>query len=189
MIELRQWFSGRMKLPALLGSGLAIIIVGEFAWFAVGPSGPPVTEGIDNSGALAMLGIGAASPAQDPQLAQFNEVMRRPVFEPDRKPVVKAKAAGAGVVAAVELARKWRLIGIVISDEHTFAMLENQKTGKAVAVDLDGSIDGWQLVEIRDEVIGFQSAQGSAELRLYRKGGADRDGIATRNGVLVRKSG
>ena len=59
MIELRQWFSGRMKLPALLGSGLAIIIVGEFAWFAVGPSGPPVTEGIDDPGALAMLGIGS----------------------------------------------------------------------------------------------------------------------------------
>ena len=68
-------------------------------------------------------------------------------------------------------------------------MLEEQKTGKAVAVDLEASLDGWQLTDISDDQISFRSAQGSAELSLYRKGGPDPNGAAARNGVIVRKTG
>jgi hypothetical protein len=189
MITLSQLFGGRKKVSVILGIGLSALILGEIGWFAFAPSRSPVTEPIEPQDALAMLGIDDSSPPKEPALAKFNEVIRRPVFDPSRKPVVKVQAAKAGLTGAAELARKWRLTGVVISDERSFAMLEDQKTGKAVAVDLEASLDGWQLIDIRDDEISFRSAQGLAELSLYRKGGPDPNGAAARNGVLVRKSG
>lgn len=188
-VSVSQLFGARRKVSVLLGIGLSALILGEIGWFAVGPSRSPVTEPIEPQDALAMLGIDEPSPPKEPALAKFNEVTRRPVFEPGRKPVVKAQAAKAGVTGAAELIRKWRLTGVVISDERSFAMLEEQKTGKAVAVDLEASLDGWQLTDISDDQISFRSAQGSAEFSLYRKGGPDPNGAAARNGVIVRKTG
>ena len=96
-VSVSQLFGGRRKVSVLLGIGLSALILGEIGWFAVGPSRSPVTEPIEPQDALAILGIDDPSPPKEPALAKFNEVTRRPVFEPDRKPVVKAQAAKPGL--------------------------------------------------------------------------------------------
>jgi hypothetical protein len=183
---LRQLFTGPLKIPALAGAGLMLIILIEVVWIAARPADDLATAGLDQTEALAMLGIADIAPLPDPPLAQFNEVLKRPLFEPDRRPVPVA-SANTAAAAAVDLAKTWRLTGVVISGDDSFAMLENIKSGKHEAVYFEGSIDGWKLVEIADERIKFRSAQGQAELSLYRKGGSSADDVARRNGVLVRK--
>jgi hypothetical protein len=186
--QLRQLFGGRLKIPLMLGIALTVIILAEIGWFAVRPSPLPATEDLEPLDALAMLGLSDPSPTTGPPLGQFREVLRRPIFEQNRKPVITAQSKNVGVIDAAELARTWRLTGVVISGERSFAMLENQKTRKAIALDLEEFIDGWQLTDIVDGAITLRSAHGATELSLYRNDGTDSNDAAIRNGVIVRKT-
>jgi hypothetical protein len=186
--QLHQLFRGHVRIPLVLGIGLVALILGEVAWFSVSRSPLSETEVVDPTTSFAMLGLSIPSPTTAPPLGQFGEVLRRPVFEPDRKPVnITVQAKKAGVIDAAELARTWRLTGVVISGERSFGMLEHQKTGEAIALNLKESIDGWRLTNISEGAIELRSAQGVAELTLYRQEANDAKRIAAKNGVLVRK--
>ena len=116
---------------------------------------------------------GSAAPGAVPQSLQippvvaYREVTERPLFSDSRRPPPQDKAAANSAVRATQLVGKWKVTGIVVAGDSSFAHVEGIRDRKTVRLQLGAPLDGWQLEEIHPDHLVFNSADTTATLLLH----------------------
>lgn len=83
-----------------------------------------------------------------PTIGSYNEVLERPLFNPDRKPVENETQDSGVAIQQNELSRKWMLTGVVIANANSTAMLKERNGPRSVKLSVDMKIDGWSLQSV-----------------------------------------
>lgn len=165
-------------------AALSVAIVGELAWI-------DSVRSLDDAQAdrqqdvLAATGLRFAKPLAHPPINQFNEVTRRPLFEPDRQQVATAQATASGAQAN-EFDGEWRLTGVVLGEQRSVAILEHRKSGETVSLIAGQTNRGWEIEDIDSNELTIRNGQTVREFELYNNENRPLS-IAEKNGVLVRK--
>ena len=132
-----------------------------------GESGAAVT--VSNS-----QGQNSAAPGTVPQSLQippvvaYREVTERPLFSDSRRPPPQA-AAGNNATQATQLVGNWKVTGIVVAGDSSFALVEGIRDRKTVRLQLGTPLDGWQLAAIHPDHLVFNSADTTATLLLHNE--------------------
>lgn len=94
-------------------------------------------------------------------LAQFSAVWTQPLFNPDRKPSLRAASGGASL-------GDMQLTGIIVTPALHMALLRDKSGDHEVRVrEGDTLPDGsWKLAELKPRAAVFESASGRTELQL-----------------------
>lgn len=163
---------------------LIVALVAEIAWLGtiVLKSNSVAPE---SQNALSVLGIEIAQPLNHPPISAYNEIMRRPLFESDRRQIIENKSSSRENAANSQFSGDWRLTGVAIGENRSVAILENKKTGKVLSLANGDTVDGWSIETINAEKVVLRNGANKREFALD----ADENramSIAERNGVLVR---
>ena len=138
-------------VAAVFGLLLLLLLVGLGRGVTWGPSRPatPLPETHDQ---------GLPPPAP---LAQFAAVWQQPLFNPDRKPGMRAASGGASL-------GDMQLTGIILTPALHMALLRDKSGDHEVRVrEGDTLPDGsWRLAELKPRAAVFESASGRTELEL-----------------------
>jgi len=116
---------------------------------------------------------GSATSAAVPQSLQippviaYREVTERPLFSDTRRPAPKVKSPGSGVAQAAQLASKWKVTGIVVAGDSSFALVEGLRDRKTMRLQLGMPLDGWKLEEIHPDRLEFSAAEATTTLQLH----------------------
>jgi general secretion pathway protein N len=94
-------------------------------------------------------------------LGQFAAVWQQPLFNPDRKPALRAASGGASL-------GDMQLTGIILTSSLHMALLHDKSGDREVRVrEGDTLPDGsWRLAELKPRAAVFESAGGRTELEL-----------------------
>jgi hypothetical protein len=120
-----------------------------------------------------VLASTTAVPALDPAptsrtLSDFDEIVRRPVFNASRRPFVVPEPTVRETAAPAPLPPPdMRLIGVAIDGSKKRALLRNGKQPNGHWVQEGESIEGWQVRSVRSDAVIVASGQQAHELRLY----------------------
>jgi general secretion pathway protein N len=111
-------------------------------------------------------------------LAQFAAVWQQPLFNPDRKPSLRAASGGASL-------GDMQLTGIILTPGLHMALLHDKGGDREVRVrEGDALPDGsWKLAELKPRAAVFESASGRTQLDLPAGAPIDMPKAATPNGV------
>lgn len=128
---------------------------------------------------LLCCGVGsvlAQSPAEAPPptfqarpLEDFQQMIDRPLFTSNRKPVVDAEAP-VGDISATEqqLRDTWRLTGIVLEPERQLALFSQRNGEQHQQLEIGMLLDGqWRLERIAADRVVLQEGEQKAELPLF----------------------
>ncbi|MEO6065512.1 MAG: hypothetical protein ABIP49_07035 [Lysobacterales bacterium] len=102
--------------------------------------------------------------------ATYDELLRRPLFNEDRKPTPVDEETTEAPVATVA-ALDAQLTGVILMPRVKLAMIRENASGKGLRVrlggELDGALSGWKLVELEPRKAVFEAqGQGRQELEL-----------------------
>ncbi|MEM1091530.1 MAG: hypothetical protein AAF552_04065 [Pseudomonadota bacterium] len=150
-----------------------------------------VGQGIRPAPAMSAAGVAAGGDDsqgefQLPAFDTYAEVINRPLFNEDRRPMVSTEEPGTGDTTEVPEEPKVELnvavTGIIITPETQLAMVTNNVTKEMlrmkVGMALDGDQSSWTLTGIEPRRLVFSGgSQGTAEVKLETftqalKGGA-----------------
>ena len=128
---------------------LALVIAAEVLVLGAGSDASLV--GITSS-TTASPNASQAGPAtlQIPPVAAYREGLERPLFTSSRRPPEEPEAVVESV-RAVQLASKWKVTGIVVAGDDSFAHVEGIRDRKTVRLKLGAPLDGWKLDAIDAE--------------------------------------
>ena len=146
---------------------LALVITVEV--FVIGSDSDASLVGITSS-TTASLNESQAGPAtlQIPPVVAYHEVVERPLFTSSRRPPEEPEETVESI-RAVQLASKWKVTGIVVAGDDSFAHVEGIRDRKTVRLKLGAPLDGWKLDEIAPDQIFFSSATDRVALRLHEE--------------------
>ena len=146
---------------------LAFVIVVEVVF--IGSDSDASLVGITSS-TTASLNEPQAGPAslQIPPVVAYREVVERPLFTNSRRPPEEPEET-VDSVRAVQLASKWKVTGIVVAGDDSFAHVQGIRDQKTVRLKIGESLDGWKLEEIAPDQITFSSATDRVALRLHEE--------------------
>lgn len=100
-----------------------------------------------------------------PALSQFDEVMKRPLFNVGRKPRVKPSGPTGGNEQA--LRETWKLTGVMITGERVMAMFQERKGSKRLRLEIGMPLDDhWQLEEVNADGVSVISGDQLVRLEL-----------------------
>ena len=104
------------------------------------------------------------------RLQDYEEIVRRPLFNATRKPDETEQAETSPDVRQAPMGEAQSLVvlGIVISPEMTMAVVQDKKTKKIVKAALGTTIHGWEVTEIREDGITIRLKDREAKLKLYK---------------------
>jgi hypothetical protein len=108
-----------------------------------------------------------AEPLQIPPVVAYREVVERPLFTDSRRPPEKAPEEVAESKRIAQLVGKWKVTGIVVAGDHSFAHVEASTDHKTVRLQVGMMLDGWKLEAIRADGIVFRSGAESTTLTLH----------------------
>lgn len=113
-------------------------------------------------------------------LTQFAAVWQQPLFNPDRKPGLRAASGGASL-------GDMQLTGIILTPGLHMALLHDKSGDHEVRVREGDSLpDGsWRLAELKPRAAVFESAGGRTELELPAGAPIDMPKAETANGVAA----
>ena len=103
---------------------------------------------------------------QIPPVIAYREVKERPLFSDTRRSPPKA-AAGNNATQVAQLATKWKVTGIVMAGDDSFALVEGIRDRKTIRLLLGMPLDGWKLEEVYSDHLVFSAADTSATLQLH----------------------
>jgi hypothetical protein len=150
-----------------LCAALLLVILTEVL-FLGGESGAAVT--VSNTQGQDSAAPGAVSQSlQIPPVVAYREVTERPLFSDSRRPPPQTKAAGNSAAQATQLVGKWKVTGIVVAGDSSFALVEGIRDRKTVRLQLGMPLDGWQLEEIHPDHLVFNAADTTATLLLHNE--------------------
>lgn len=136
---------------AVLGAVLTALLFGTGRGVRWNPSRPVVP--------LPPAGSGQALPPPQP-LDRFALVWQKPLFSPDRRPVVRADAAGN--VGDLELT------GVIITPTLRMALVHDKNNNRDLQLQQGKATPdgGWTVVEVRPRSAVFDAPGGRVELKL-----------------------
>lgn len=156
------------RLPALLGAAMAILAgVLALEWQLVAHDlhtlraevAMPAAEGPDLQPPDAVL-------LERQTLENYDEMVKRPLFTKDRRPVADGEKGSADAEAATAEVEE-ELMGVIVMPDGRLALFRDRQ-GKYTRLRLDETLKGWRLVELGDEHAILESDTKRAELRLRR---------------------
>jgi len=147
----------------------------RFEASSMGAAGAPVpSSSAANSATVRPLPV-------MPALSHFAGIAKRPLFLPDRRPPVVVKNSTEGVVLNAQFTRQWRLTGIVITPDQTYAVLQERKSDRSVALGIGMAMDGWVVSDIGADRVTLVSGTGELRLTLHEPDvGGDTAGASRR---------
>jgi hypothetical protein len=146
---------------------MALVITIEV--FVIGSDSDVSLVGItpSTSGSQNESQVGPAS-LQIPPVVAYREVVERPLFTGSRRPPEEPEETVESV-RAVQLGSKWKLTGIVVAGDDSFAHVTGIRDQKTVRLKIGEALDGWKLEEIAPDQIVFSSATDRVALRLHEE--------------------
>ena len=106
-------------------------------------------------------------------IADYNEILERPVFSPTRRPAEESAPAESEQFfqsPASQLADgEFKLIGIIIVDESRFALLQTAGTGQTQRVQIGETVDGWRISALSPSTATIERGSEAKTLELERK--------------------
>jgi hypothetical protein len=144
--------TGLSAVILLLSGTIAYELVGDAA--PMGPSGGPgrtaLTVATNNKAAVPQSD--PASVRQSDIDGRVSEVLARPVFSPDRRPVGTGTRSAAGLT---------RLTGIVITGSRKVAIFAAQAGGRPVVAEEGTRINAYELKAISDTGVTMVGPTGT----------------------------
>lgn len=115
------------------------------------------------------------SPLSEHTLDEYSELVERPLFFTDRRPIVisedSEEETGAEKKEFKDLT--YSLIGIISTPDNAYALFHDPKSkseeNKFKHLKLGGNIDGWTLKEIKPDRVIISSGTDSQEILLVKK--------------------
>jgi hypothetical protein len=177
--------SARRATPSLgafpvFGAAVLAIGAGWLVWAAVrhevDVSAAPAPA-VKGAATLVSASRSASRPA--PPLADLSETLRRPLFEPDRRPrPVEPPATAAAAAASPGATQQLRVVGIMKGQGGTSpsvrALVRTAAAPQGVWVEQGGSLDGWKVAAIGDRTVVVEGAGRRVELGLFVSTATDR---------------
>lgn len=102
-----------------------------------------------------------------PPKENFAEIVERPVMIEGRRPVPEEELVPVVAQAVNKGPMKIKLMGIVMSPNGMTALLEDSK-GKYHRVQIDGTVEGWELDEMHKDKVVLKQGNSSEELKLHK---------------------
>jgi hypothetical protein len=178
------------RLPFLLG--LAVVLAGLVLWDwrpdwggqrapGKGMTSPVAAKwekdnvatasGLELAGSESQL----VNPLSTLELDKLHDTIRRPLFEQRRRPVEPPPARASVVVAPSPVPRRsadpnaLTLLGILLSEGRTIALLNRNQTGQNVRVEEGDTVDGWTIERIEAQRVVLRHGDTKIALQLFRK--------------------
>ena len=137
--------------------------------FVIGSDSDASLVGITASTTASLNESQAGSTAlQIPPVVAYHEVVERPLFTSSRRPPEEPEETVESV-RSVQLAGKWKVTGIVVAGDDSFAHVEGIRDRKTVRLKNGALLDGWKLEEIAPNQIVFSSGTDRVALRLHEE--------------------
>jgi len=102
-----------------------------------------------------------------PPLEHFRALTERPPFVPSRRPAAPARSRAAESVEQVELSKRWKVVGIVMTPDQTHAVLRERRGGRSVSVSVGMSLAGWRVAAVEAHAVRFASGDKAITLELH----------------------
>ena len=116
-----------------------------------------------------VLDANDGKPPSARPLADYNEITQRPLFNETRRPTAADVAPTVTARAISQLSQQWKLTGVVIAGDNSFAHVVNKRDRRTVRLRKDEMLDGWRLDEISADRISLASAKGTVSLELHEE--------------------
>lgn len=100
-------------------------------------------------------------------IRDYDEVIARPLFNKDRRAVVKEADA-----VIQEETLPFSLVGVVLTAEQQVAIIYSENQKQPVKLALWEWVDGWRLVSVEAQGVGLRKGNRTVELALQRTSGA-----------------
>jgi type II secretory pathway component PulC len=107
------------------------------------------------------------SPFVMPEESTFEQITQRPLFMENRQPG-KEPSAEQVVEKAPPGPMQFKLMGIIQTPQGTVVLLVDGK-GKYKRIRVKDSLDGWQLMEVKEDRVVLQQGDRHEELALLKK--------------------
>ncbi len=124
--------------------------------------------GVEDVGEF-LVDSSTVNPPRSPPLSDYGEITERPLFNETRRPIAAEVAPTVIARAASQLSQQWKLTGVVMAGDNTFAHVENKRDRRTVRLRKDDRLDGWRLDEISADRISLVSDKGSVSLELHEE--------------------
>jgi hypothetical protein len=154
----------RLQNLTLTVLGAAVVALVAINWWVLGINLADSADVRAPAAAKAAQALTLLPPPVGPSSSEFAEIVQRPVFYASRRPRETVNSAGnAGDANAPDI----RLTGIVIGGDKKRALLRVSQQPESLWVDEGGSIEGWRVVNVRDDAVTIVTGRRTFELRLY----------------------
>lgn len=151
--------SGATQLLLVANAVLAIVVAAELLF----PAQPALADDAANAGAAAELPDFGNATLSAPPLAQFADMLERPLFYPDRRmPEPEAQPAAAPPPMPLRL----KLEGIAIAGGARVAVLRNLNGQELLQLTEGDTHDGWTLETLDSNSATFTRGAQTNELLL-----------------------
>lgn len=143
-----------LRLPfglSAMSVTLCLVIAAEVAGDHDTGSRYPVAPRSVGGGGASLVGAPAAPGRQDGWL---NEILARPLFSPDRRPIEKAGVRGLP-----------RLTGIVVAGSQRFAIFAASPNGRPIVAQAGAHVGAYEVRTVADEGVTVAGPQGTTLIR------------------------
>ena len=93
------------------------------------------------------------NPVKLPPQSTYEELVRRTLFSPDRKPKESAQASTAA--SSGKASEHWLLAGVVKSGAESYAMFNEKVGGRHLKLQTEMLLDGWKLESIEADKVAL----------------------------------
>jgi hypothetical protein len=140
-----------------VGLFLTLSALGALIWFEATEQGqPPRTEAGAPIAVPARAGNTAISGPPNGHDAWFREILARPLFSPDRKPVVTSARTAAGLP---------RLTGIVVAGSRRVAIFAANAGGRPNVVEAGSQLGIYRVLDITDSSVTVAGPAGTSVIK------------------------
>jgi hypothetical protein len=153
----------KLVVPLALAGAGALLAAMLRQELATAPAAMPAAVGDAAAKLSPAARTDAANAISTPPLAEFSEMVERPLFRQGRRPP-DPPAAEAPPARALDA----KLVGILIVEGERIALFRPEAGGEIVAVREGQEVQGWILRKIEAERVVFDGER-KQELRLYEE--------------------
>lgn len=148
---------------------LWLAVLGLIAWFLLHPPRLQSTTPNALDMQLPQVGGQVAQSFELPELAHYQEIVERPLFQATRRPPVAEETLAPVPEAEPEDPdAEFTLIGVVVMPQGTVALLHNKETGKVNRLKVGEAAEKWQLETVEPERVVLRKGERTQELLLER---------------------
>jgi hypothetical protein len=168
---MRKVLQGSLATLSLAGAcaGLALVIWGELNG-APGPR-PDASSAAGAETPSAQQADAREAVIASRPLAEYDEIVRRPLFNETRAPMGGSANDDTGIasVRAAPGDEELVLTGIVISADKLIALIWDTRAGKVRRVEQGQSVGRWQLEAVNKDSVTLRHDETQRELLLHEK--------------------